>query len=315
MLKLIQTADASMTVGQARESCNNQIEVEETTPQADTVAKSDSTEETPEPILEERLEKDIENRNQPFTLMAHKPNYILLGSHNFAGYNTPFLEKGLGEADLTDTNEVQFQISLKTPIAVNMFNTNVDLYAAYTNKSFWQFYNTEHSSPFRETNHEPELWLQFQPSKEYFGFTNSINTFGINHQSNGRGGNLSRSWNRLFANFVFNRGNFAVGIKPWIRLKEDRENDDNPDITDYMGHFELSTAYKYKENVFSLMLRNNLESGFSRGAVEAGWSFPFLNYKFLRGYIHGFSGYGESLIDYDRRVESVGFGILLTDWL
>lgn len=300
-----------MTVGQARAFCEKQAKSE-----ADHQEQLASTDETePPPILEERLEKDRENIQQPFTLMAHKPNYILLGSHNFAGYNSPMLEKTFENADLLDTTEVQFQISLKTPIAVNFFNTGVDLYTAYTNRSFWQFYNTEHSSPFRETNHEPEFWLQFHPDKEYFGFKNSMNTVGISHQSNGRGGIYSRSWNRVFASFLFNRGNFAIGLKPWFRLQESKENDDNPDITDYLGHFELSTAYKYKENVFSLMLRNNLESGFSRGAVEAGWSFPFLNYRYLRGYVHGFSGYGESLIDYNRRVESIGFGILLTDWL
>ena len=63
------------------------------------------------------------------------------------------------------------------------------------------------------------------------------------------------------------------------------------------------------------MSRNNLESGFDRGAVEAGWSFPLGNYPYLKGYIQYFYGYGESLIDYDRRVNRIGIGISLNDWL
>jgi phospholipase A1 len=63
------------------------------------------------------------------------------------------------------------------------------------------------------------------------------------------------------------------------------------------------------------MSRNNLESGFSKGAVELGWSFPLFQYDYIKGYIQYFSGYGESLIDYNNYVNRIGFGILLTDVL
>ena len=36
----------------------------------------------------------------------------------------------------------QFQISIKAPLAVNIFDT-FDVYVAYTNRSFWQLYNSE----------------------------------------------------------------------------------------------------------------------------------------------------------------------------
>ncbi|MBW1838234.1 MAG: phospholipase A, partial [Deltaproteobacteria bacterium] len=68
-------------------------------------------------------------------------------------------------------------------------------------------------------------------------------------------------------------------------------------------------------HTFSLMLRNNLESGFKRGAVEAGWSFPLWKYKYFKGYMQYFSGYGESMIDYNRYVNRIGIGILLSDFL
>ena len=115
--------------------------------------------------------------------------------------------------------------------------------------------------------------------------------------------------------FIFSKGRFAFNIRPWYRINEDLEDDDNPDITDYMGHYELRAAYKWDNHVFSFMSRNNIESDFSKGAVEFTWSFPIGNYPYLKGYMQYFQGYGESLIDYKNKIDRIGFGVALTDWL
>ena len=57
------------------------------------------------------------------------------------------------------------------------------------------------------------------------------------------------------------------------------------------------------------------ESGFEKGAVEATWSFPLWSYKYLKGYVQGFTGCGQSLIDYDYYQSTIGIGFALTDWL
>lgn len=211
--------------------------------------------------------------------------------------------------------EAKFQLSIKIPLLVGLFEDRADIFGAYTNRSFWQVYNTENSSPFRETNHEPELWIQSRHDWKLWGFNNRINTLGFVHQSNGRGGVLSRSWNRVYASFLFERNNLAIGIKPWYRIPESDEDDNNSDITDYLGHGELRAAYKWRKHTFSTMLRNQLESGFDRGAVELAWSFPLGGYPYIKGYVQYFYGYGESLIDYDQRSNSIGAGLLVTDWL
>lgn len=301
---MMEQASDSTTMGELRARCAEQIENE---PQA--------AQDQQPAVVDDRLKQDKQNVLQPFTLMAHKPNYFLMGAYNSDGYSSEYFQEQFDNPSLEfDDTETQFQISIKVPLGVNLFNT-FDVYAAYTNRSFWQLYNSDISAPFRETNHEPEVWVQFTPGWEILGFRNSANSFGYVHQSNGRGGVLSRSWNRVFANFVFQRGNFALGLKPWIRISEDAEFDDNPDITDYLGHFELRAGYKWRDHVFSMMSRNNLESGFDRGAVELGWSFPLWKYPYLRGYIQYFGGYGESLIDYNQHVNRIGIGISLTDWL
>ncbi|MGB5290839.1 MAG: phospholipase A [Lysobacterales bacterium] len=304
---LLQSSD-STTVGEIRARCAEQIQLE--------VEAEGTVEQDDQPaVVIDRLKADRKHVLQPFTIMAHKPNYFLAATYNSKGYDAELYQEQYRDPSIKfDDTEAQFQISLKAPLWVGLFD-KVDIYAAYTNRSFWQFYNSELSSPFRETNHEPEIWAQFTPSWEIFGFRNLANSVGVVHQSNGKGGVLSRSWNRIYANFVFARGNFAFGIKPWVRISEDASDDDNPDITDYMGHFEWRAGYEWKGNVFSFMSRNNIESGFDKGAVEFGWSFPLWKYPYLKGYIQYFNGYGESLIDYNQRVNRIGIGISLTDYL
>ena len=268
-------------------------------------------------VVEDRMRKDKEHVLQPFTLMAHKPNYILLAAYNNSSYDPTLYQEQFDDPGYSlDDTEAQFQLSIKFPLLVNLFNDTMDIYGAYTNHSFWQVYNSDESSPFRETNHEPEIWAQFHPNWEIFGgFKNTWNSFGVVHQSNGRGGDLSRSWNRIYAWITFEKGDFAMSIKPWYRIPEDDEDDDNPDITDYLGHYELSATYTYDKHVFSIMSRNNLESGFDKGAVELSWSFPLWDYPYLKGYVQYFNGFGESLIDYNHRVNRIGIGFSLTDWL
>ena len=266
-------------------------------------------------VVSERLRAERENVLEPFSLMAHRPNYILVGAHNTHGYDPTLYRQQYNDPTIdVDDTEAQFQVSIKTPLALGVFDT-FDIYAAYTNRSFWQVYNSDISSPFRETNHEPEIWALFRPNWEFFGFTNTVIDVGLNHQSNGQGGVLSRSWNRVFANFIVERGGFAMSFKPWVRIEEDADDDDNPDITDYLGHYEIRGAYKWGNHVFSAMSRNNLESGFSEGAVELGWSFPLGDFPYLKGYVQYFGGYGESMIDYDRYTNRIGLGLSLTDWL
>ncbi|MDA3971576.1 MAG: phospholipase A, partial [Desulfobulbaceae bacterium] len=87
------------------------------------------------------------------------------------------------------------------------------------------------------------------------------------------------------------------------------------DITEYLGHGELRLLYKLDQHTFAIMSRNNLESGFRRGAVEASWSFPIWNYPYVKGYVQYFTGYGESLADYDKYNNRIGVGLCLSDWL
>lgn len=316
LMEALRKAADTATVGELRAQCARRAAAGDKAPAAgDTEpAAADRQAVGPGPV-EERLEADKANVLKPFTLMSHKPNYILLASYNIAGVNGNTYRHEFPDRKIEFYNvETKFQLSIKMPLAVGLFKGRVDIYGAYTNRSFWQLYRTE-SAPFRETNHEPEVWVQINNDWRIFGFTNKVNAIGLVHQSNGMGGSLSRSWNRIYANMAFERKDLVLSVKPWFRIPEQDVNDDNPDILDYMGWGEIRAAYKYGDNTFSVMVRNAAESGFQRGAVELAWSFPIWKYKFMKGYIQYFTGYGESLIDYDNYSNSIGIGLCLTDWL
>jgi phospholipase A1 len=269
----------------------------------------------PEPKLLSTLsrhwELDDEAKQGAFLFRPHHPNYFLPVKYSNSPNNTPFQES-FPQPDLgLDPLETELQLSFKIKGMEGVFgHDNVDLWFGYTITSFWQAYNNTISSPFRETNYEPEAMLVFRTNYEIAGFRGRFLNLGMVHQSNGRSEGLSRSWNRVYAQIGFERDNLALLIRPWYRIPE-RDEDDNPDIEDYLGHGDLQVVYRKGKNAYSLLLRNNFKSSDNHGALKLNWSFPL--YGRLKGYVQYFNGYGESLIDYNYSQQSIGFGVSLTE--
>jgi len=305
VLGLIENAASDVTVGEIRETCREAAAAP--APAAPRLAEPQA----PESAIDRRLALEGATAVVPFVVTPHKPNYIIY-SYNFDDYDETPYEQEFNEDVSFKNSELDFQISFKFPVWRTIFNSNTHLFVGYTNRSFWQVFADKDSSPFRETNHEPEAWLSFRTRWHLLGLTGRLLQLGVSHQSNGRGGELSRSWNRVYASAIFESGNFYFGLKPWYRIQENRDEDDNRDIEDYMGYFEFQSIYKWRDNNFGALFRNQLKDDY-RGAAELDWSFP-VN-KQLRGYVQYFYGYGESLVDYNNKVNKLGVGIKLTDWL
>jgi phospholipase A1 len=310
LLQRLDQASADLTIGALKRECLRAANVNSEQDVITAVAAEDDS------SIHRRLAREREGVFNPFALTPHKPSYLLYSTMDEANQG-PYSGL-LGTSEPLDDTEMIFQVSFKAPVWREVFGTNGDLFVGYTARSDWQLFNDEISSPFRETNYEPEVFWQSETNRKILGWNLSGYRLGFVHQSNGRNVPLSRSWNRIYAHLGFDRGPWTLALKPWYRIPEDEkefpgdtEGDDNPDMWKYMGYGEYSLIYRTrKQHVLSLMTRYNFYSD-GRGAAQLSWSFP-LNNRF-RGFAEVFSGYGDSMIDYNESITRISLGIALTD--
>ncbi|MFT3954693.1 MAG: phospholipase A [Piscinibacter sp.] len=255
-------------------------------------------------------------RSALFAPRAYKPVYLLPGTwtdrvNRLPGSPSP--EHGVADPLVLKSVEAKYQISLKAKFAHSVFGTPMSLWGGYTQSSRWQLYNGADSRPFRETNYEPEVMLVAPLDIALPGWKLRMASLSLNHQSNGRALPLSRSWNRLIGGLAVERDDWVAELRGWNRINEAPKDDDNPDISDYVGRLELRLARYWGEHALSLQLRHSMRSGTqSRGSAQIDYVFP------LAGALHGqlqlFSGYGESLIDYNLRQNKAGLGVTIAGW-
>ncbi|MCH8543828.1 MAG: phospholipase A [Alcanivorax sp.] len=300
MDQLLRDAPADTPVSQLREWCG---------------LDSMDTRQRSVDALRARMALEESSQFNPFVMTPHRRNYIMPVSY----WSNPEWNDPDKSDDNLDSLEVKFQLSIKVPLATEVFNF-YNIYFAYTQTSFFQAYNSEQSRPFRETNYMPELFVTRAIDWQLGPIDSELLSFGYLHQSNGRDVPTSRSWERLFASYVARTGNYYWGLRTWYRIPEnskddpdDPRRDDNPDIEKYMGNFDLTVARPFGNHVAEIMVRNNLRRGDNKGAVQLDYTFP-LTSRF-KGIFQVFSGYGDSLINYDDYQNRVSIGILLTDTL
>ena len=217
-----------------------------------------------------------------------------------------------------DATELKFQFSQKAKILRSrnihfLAFRSFRLWGAYTQQSGWQAFNSRNSSPFRETNYEPELIATLGTGKRH-GL--KLVNLGWVHQSNGKDFAASRSWNRVYLQGGWESGAWSALARGWWRISEDPLHDDNPDILDYVGRAEIALRWAPARGneVVDLVLRNNLRKNPNRGFIQIDWGTPVPLSKSTRLHVQLTSGYGESLIDYNHRQTTFGFGFSFRDW-
>lgn len=274
-------------------------------PDLSSVAQTITADDNAPAFKADRDKQEQKIAKSPLAVLLYKPTYVLPAYYTAKPYQAVY-QGDTPDDQRVDELEFKTQFSLKLPVIEDIFKTKTALYVAYTQLFYWQFY--ANSQWFRETNYEPEFFF-YRPLSRHLSAQ-----LGVVHQSNGRGGQMERSWNRAYLDFQFSRGNWYVSTKPWLLIFKSASSDlHNPNIENYLGHGRLVISYKYHNQVFSLMSRNNLESGFSRGANEVSWSFPIFGH--IKGYAQFFNGYGQSLIEYDHYTYGGGIGIAINDWV
>jgi phospholipase A1 len=270
-----------------------------------------------------------------YGLMPYKQNYLIARYSNSPNNSPTSANFGTSRDQELEQPELKFQVSIKAKVAERIGEL-ADLWFGYTQQSNWQAFNGANVRPFRNTDYEPELILSFPLSvqSDVLGFTPRLINLGLVHQSNGQRDPFERSWDRIYLqigldrDFDKTRDRFAILLRTWYRRPESASEDDNPDIQHYLGYGDMLLFWRHGDSNLSALLRNNLQMQDNRGSLQLNWSLPITrmpslenitasswNDHELRFYLQFFTGYGETLIDYNHYQTTIGIGIMLTDWM
>lgn len=244
--------------------------------------------------------------NAEFGLQPYRTNYLL----PFAIANRKYIAHSPGD-NFTNL-EAEIQVSLKLRVLSNLLTLDEKYYLSYTQHSFWQVY--AQSSPFRESLYNPEAFVIFPISDEKSMLHMRSFKFAIAHKSNGQpntttipvynGFNLSKSINYIYATLRLQHKTLITDLTLMTPYLGKSTLSDNPDIMKYIGYTKVKFTYFYNNNMFTLMLRGNIAS--QKGALEATYSYPVYRSTYL--YAKIFSGYMESMVDYNRYVSKFAIG-------
>jgi len=276
--------NVARTVAELRRMCNAAL-ASAATPEAGPAA----------PARRSSLATELDNSYfQPY-----KNNYIVFGSMRNRDGEPPFSGQ-----DLDIRFELGMQFSL-FPHAAG-FTLVEPIKFGYSQRSWWDI--SESSSPFKEHNYNPEVFWDFARAREVFGRESGVallDQAGYEHQSNGRDGPESRSWDRVYVQKHFRYSEmFAWTVKIWdvVNLGEF-----NKDIEDYLGNVEITTHLDLN-NWAKIELRTSKGDETSKISYQLDLSIPMTRWVNSRFFISYYDGYGEALISYDRKSRSLRTG-------
>ena len=271
---------------------------------------------------------ELENETDcgTFRIRGYRPlSFSVVGSNtvNEQPSSSAANHTALAPVNYSNT-ETRLQLSMRTKVAQGLL-THGDserkdsLWFAYSQQSYWQLFSSNISRPFRATDHEPELVYVYPTDARLpFDWRLRYSGLGLVHQSNGQSLPLSRSWNRVYlmAGAELDK-RWMVQARVWKRLSENAGSDDNPGIENTIGRGELKTMWNVnQQHAIGLTWLHSLRQD-GNGSTRLEWLRTLGTRddggkSNLRLHTQLFSGYGDSLIDYNRKrtVFSVGLSLL-----
>jgi len=235
---------------------------------------------------------------------------------NFSVYNPMYFLLGVDPG----LEQSKFQFSFK----YRLFNKEgawakslpwiSDFYLAYSQLAIWDL--SSDSKPFEDTSYMPEMFYlhpKINLNSDLFS------AFGIQggyqHYSNGKGGDDSRSTNWLYLKPIIwmpLAGPYQLILKPKIFTYLRNDDDTNPDLSDFIGYFDLQAEIV---NPDGLALNTHLWWGKKGATVQLDLTYPMtrLLTKSLNLYLQAqyFGGYAETLINYNERNNAFRLGVAI----
>lgn len=223
----------------------------------------------------------------------YKDNYFIFGT-------------AVGQTPTDKNTNVKFQISVSQRLTKSTLPWRTYLYLFYTQKCFWNV--CEESFPMTDLNFNPGIGLA-KPLFVKDRFIGKV-MMVLEHESNGRDGDESRSWNRItFGSNIMIDPNFMVYGKVWIPIV-DGEN--NRDILDYCGIYQIGTSVMSPNRKFGASVNLVKRRGWNLNYnTTIEFSYRFNNNQNQYLFMQYYNGYGEGLLEYNKFHTELRVGIVI----
>ncbi len=232
--------------------------------------------------------------------MDSRPYFSLYKDTYFVGGTV------LGGVPDSHNSDVKFQISFQQRLTKSNLPWNTYLYLFYTQKAMWNVF--ERSLPFHDLNFNPGIGIS-----RFIILKNRLVgkvTMMVEHESNGRDGTASRSWNKIsWAGEAYVSPNLMAHAKFWIPIIDGQYN---KDILKYMGVSQagfqaISNDDKWVLDM-TLVKRQGWNLNFNT-IVQLGYRINHNSNQFIM--LQYFNGYGESMLDYNQYHSRIRIGLLI----
>jgi phospholipase A1 len=203
-------------------------------------------------------------------------------------------------------SDVKFQISFRQRLTKSILPLHSHLFLSYSQKAMWNIF--EESLPFHDLNFNPGIGIQ----APIFAKDRLVGSalIMVEHESNGRDGEASRSWNKIsFAGSAFIDRHLMVHAKAWIPIIDGQHN---KDILKYSGIFQAGAQFvsNNKRWVADVTFVKRQGWNFSFNTiVNVGFRIREKDNQFLM--LHFYDGYGENMLDYNKYHCRLRLGLLI----
>ncbi|MCC5854112.1 MAG: phospholipase A [Idiomarina sp.] len=287
------------------------------------VANQSDADEEPDAVpvgefLSRFWELEAEHKRGLYEMRTFHPNY-LLPYHYTSSVNRQPTSPTRGPSELNETfrdEEVKIQLSLRTKVLEDFLLPNADVWLAYTQRSLWQAWNHEDSAPFRSTDHRPEIFYVIPLPERLDPIPGPVRLqmirVGVAHESNGQTEPKSRSWNYWTIGGALQVSQVIVESTYKIRIPEGGDDDDNPDLVNFKGNLDTRVSGLLGVTAVS-MTRSSHNLSVQRGSWQMDITHPIRRSmpEGARYHLQIFSGYGETMLDYNHRQNRIGIGFVL----
>lgn len=227
--------------------------------------------------------------------------YFGLYKDNYFIFGPPINKKPTSQ-----NTDAKFQISIAQRLTRNTLPWSTYLYMFYTQKCFWNV--LEESVPMTDLNFNPGVGI----GKPLFAKSRYIGEMKLmlEHESNGKAGVDSRSWNKvsLAGNFLVHP-QIIVHAKGWVPFGNDKNN---KDILDYYGIFQVGMSLHAFEDkfCFSTLLTKRRGWDFNCNVtLEASYRIYKKHNQYI--FLQYYNGYGEGLLNYNKFHSQLRVGMVI----